>query len=65
MAGEITVIAALASTILVKIGPAQLPGGGALADVTDAMTYGFTAFAGFEAAAALGEEATNARRSVR
>lgn len=28
------------------------------------MIYGFTAFAGFEAAAALGEEATNARRSV-
>jgi len=28
------------------------------------MIYGFTAFAGFEAAAALGEEATNSRRSV-
>jgi amino acid transporter len=28
------------------------------------MIYGFTAFAGFEAAAALGEEARNSRRSV-
>jgi hypothetical protein len=28
------------------------------------MIYGITAFAGFEAAAALGEEARNARRSV-
>ena len=28
------------------------------------MIYGFTAFAGFEAAAALGEEAKNSRRSV-
>jgi Amino acid permease len=35
-----------------------------LADLTDAMIYGFTAFAGFGAAAALGEEAKNSRRSV-
>lgn len=33
-------------------------------DLTNAMIYGFTAFAGFEAAAALGEEARNTRRSV-
>jgi amino acid transporter len=58
---------------LVKIGPAHysaavlLPASSPdqrLADLTGAMVYGFTAFAGFEAAAALGEEATNARRSV-
>jgi amino acid transporter len=35
-----------------------------LADITDAMIYAITAFAGFEAAAALGEEARNSRRSV-
>jgi hypothetical protein len=35
-----------------------------LTDITDAMIYGLTAFAGFEAAAALGEEARNTRRSV-
>src|SRR5689334_12100572 len=65
--------AALAITILVKIGPAHYPvavlspassPNQRLTDLTDAMIYGFTAFAGFEAAAALGEEATNARRSV-
>jgi hypothetical protein len=73
VAGEIAVIAALAITILVKIGPAHYsvavlsPASSPnqrLTDLTDAMIYGFTAFAGFEAAAALGEEATNARRSV-
>jgi amino acid transporter len=37
---------------------------GQLTDITNAMIYGITAFAGFEAAAALGEEARNARRSV-
>jgi hypothetical protein len=72
-AGEIAVIAALAITILVKIGPAHYSAAvlspssspnQRLTDLTDAMIYGFTAFAGFEAAAALGEEATNARRSV-
>jgi amino acid transporter len=71
--GEIAVIAALAITILVKIGPAHYSAAvlspasspnQRLTDLTDAMIYGFTAFAGFEAAAALGEEATNARRSV-
>ena len=35
-----------------------------LSDITDAMIYGITAFAGFEAAAALGEEARDSRRSV-
>ena len=73
VAGEIAVIAALAITILVKIGPAHYsvavlsPASSPnqrLTDLTDAMIYGLTAFAGFEAAAALGEEATNARRSV-
>ena len=73
VAGEVAVIAALAITILVKIGPdhytaavlspASSPNG-QLTDITDAMIYGITAFAGFEAAAALGEEARNARRSV-
>ena len=73
VAGEVAVIAALAITILVKIGPAHYSAAvlspasspnQRLTDLTDAMIYGFTAFAGFEAAAALGEEATNARRSV-
>ena len=73
VAGEVAVIAALAITILVKIGaahysvavlsPASSPNG-QLTDITDAMIYGITAFAGFEAAAALGEEARNTRRSI-
>ncbi len=73
VAGEMAVIAALAITILVKIGPthysvavfspASSPNG-RLTDITNAMIYGITAFAGFEAAAALGEEARNTRRSV-
>ena len=72
-AGEMAVIAALAITILVKIGPAHYSAAvlspasspnRRLTDLTDAMIYGFTAFAGFEAAAALGEEARNSRRSV-
>ena len=73
VAGEVAVIAALAITILVKTGtahysvtvlsPASSPNG-QLTDITTAMIYGITAFAGFEAAAALGEEARNARRSV-
>jgi amino acid transporter len=76
VAAEMAVIAALAITILVKIGsarysaavlsPASSPNHRLtdLTDLTDAMIYGFTAFAGFEAAAALGEEARNSRRSV-
>ena len=73
VAGEVAVIAALAITILVKIGPDQYTAAilspasspnGQLTDITDAMIYGITAFAGFEAAAALGEEARNTRRSV-
>ena len=73
VAGEVAVIAALAITILVKIdpdhytaavlSPASSPNG-QLTDITDAMIYGITAFAGFEAAAALGEEARNTRRSI-
>jgi amino acid transporter len=72
-AGEIAVIVALAVTILVKAGaahysaavfsPASSPHG-QLSDVTNAMIYGISAFAGFETAAALGEEARNSRRSV-
>jgi amino acid transporter len=71
--GEVAVIAALAITVLVKtapahysvavLSPASSPNG-QLTDITNAMIYGITAFAGFEAAAALGEEARNARRSV-
>ena len=73
VAGEVTVIAALAITILVKTGPAHYSAAvlspassptGQLTDITTAMIYGITAFAGFEAAAALGEEARNTRRSV-
>lgn len=66
-------IAALAITILVEIGPAHYPVAvfspasaphGQLTGITNAMIYGITAFSGFEAAAALGEEARNSRRSV-
>src|SRR6185437_8570448 len=64
-AGEVAVIAALAITVLVKAGaahytlavfwPASSPHG-QFSDITTAMIYGISAFAGFEAAAALGEE---------
>ena len=73
VAGEVAVIAALAITILVRIGPAHYSAAvlwpassphGQLTDVTNAMIYGITAFAGFETAAALGEEARNPRRSI-
>jgi len=73
VAGEMAVIAALAITVLVKAGsvhvsaaafsPASSPNH-RLTDITDAMIYGITAFAGFEAAGALGEEARDTRRSV-
>jgi len=71
--GEIAVIAALAITVLVKTAPAHYSAAvlspasspnGQLTDITNAMIYGITAFAGFEASAALGEEARNARRSI-
>jgi hypothetical protein len=42
--------------------PASSPNG-QLTDITNAMIYSITAFAGYEAAAALGEEARNTRRS--
>ena len=71
--GEVAVIAALAITILVKTGaahysaavlsPASSPHG-QLTDITDAMIYGITAFAGYEAAASLAEEARNTRRTI-
>ena len=73
VAGEVAVIVALAITILVRIGPAHYSAAvlwpassphGQLTDVTNAMIYGITAFAGFETAAALGEEARNPRRSI-
>ena len=73
VAGEMAVIAALAITILVKIGPAHYsaavfsPASAPSAEpsgIATAMIYGITAFAGFEGAAALGEEARNPRRSV-
>ena len=72
-AGEVAVIAALAITILVKTGPAHWsaavfsPASSPhcqLSDITNAMIYGISAFAGFEAAAALGEEARHSRRSI-
>jgi amino acid transporter len=71
--GEVAVIAALAVTILVKVGPAHYSAAvlaprssphGQLTDITNAMIFGITAFAGFEAAAALGEEARDTRRSI-
>jgi amino acid transporter len=73
VAGEVAVIAALAITILVSVGPAHYSAAvlspasspnGQLTDITNAMIYGITAFAGFEASTALGEEARNTRRSV-
>ena len=73
VAGEVAVIAALAITILVNVGPAHYSAAvlwpasspnGQFTDVTNALIYGITAFAGFETAAALGEEARNARRSI-
>jgi amino acid transporter len=73
VAGEMAVIAALAITVLVRIGPAHYSAAvlapassphGQFTDVTNAMIYGITAFAGYETAAALGEEARNARRSI-
>jgi amino acid transporter len=73
VAGEVAVIAALAITILVKTGPAHYSASAfspassphaQLTDITNAMIYGITAFAGYEAAAALGEEARNTRRSI-
>ncbi len=72
-AGEVAVIAALAITILVKTGPVHYSAAvfspassphGQLSDITNAMIYGISAFAGFEAAAALGEEARDSRRSI-
>jgi amino acid transporter len=72
-AGEVSVIGALAITILVKtdaahfsaavFSPASSPHG-QFSDITNAMIYGISAFAGFEAAAALGEEARDSRRSI-
>jgi amino acid transporter len=72
-AGEVAVIAALAITILVKAGPAHYSAAvfapassphAQFSDITNAMIYGISAFAGFEAAAALGEEARDSRRSI-
>jgi len=72
-AGEVAVIAALAITILVRTGPAHYSAAvlspasslhGQFSDITNAMIYGISAFAGFEAAAALGEEARDSRRSI-
>ena len=73
VAGEVAVISALAITVLVKAGPAHYSAAvlspassphGQVTDLTQAMIYGITAFAGFEAAAALGEEARRSRRSI-
>ncbi|HEX5302230.1 MAG TPA: APC family permease [Streptosporangiaceae bacterium] len=71
--GEVAIIGALAVTILVSVGPADYSAAvlspaaspnGQLTDITNATIYGITAFAGFEAATALGEEARNTRRSI-
>lgn len=71
--GEVAVITALAITVLVKIGPAHYSAAvlspassphGQLAGIASAMIYGIAAFSGFEAAAVLGEEARDTRRSV-
>jgi amino acid transporter len=71
--GEVAVFVALAITILIKTGPAHFSPAvlspassahGQFTDITTATIYGITAFAGYEAAAALGEEARNTRRSI-
>ena len=63
----------LAITVLVKAGPAHYSAAvlspassphGQFTDITQAMIYGITAFAGFGAAAAPGEEDRESRRSV-
>ena len=73
VAGEVAVITTLAITILVKVGPSHYsiailsPSSsptGQVTDLTTALIYGITAFSGFEAAAALGEEARNTRRTI-
>ncbi|HEY9241321.1 MAG TPA: APC family permease [Streptosporangiaceae bacterium] len=73
VAGEVAVIAGLAITVLVKTGPGHYSAAalspassphGQFTDLTQALIYGITAFAGFEAAAALGEEARHSRRSI-
>jgi amino acid transporter len=73
VAGEVAVITALAITVLVKVSPAHYSAAvlspaaaphGQLTGITDALIYGITAFAGFEAAAVLGEEARHSRRAI-
>src|SRR6185437_6210829 len=63
----------LGAVVLVRIGPAHYSAAvlspassphGQLTDITNAMIYGITAFAGYEAAAALGEEARSSRRAI-
>ncbi len=71
--GEVAVFAALAITILAKVGPAHYsiavfsPASsphGKLSDISWGMIYAITAFAGYEAATTLGEEAKDTRRSI-
>ncbi len=71
--GEVAVFAALAITILAKVGPAHYSIAvfnptssphGKLSDISSGMIYGITAFAGYEAATTLGEEARDTRRSI-
>jgi amino acid transporter len=71
--GEVAVFAALAITILVKVGPAHYSiavfspassPNGRFAALGSGMIYGITAFAGYEAATTLSEEARDTRQSV-
>jgi amino acid transporter len=71
--GEVSVFVALAITILAKVGPAHYsiavlsPASsphGKIAGIATGMIYGITAFAGYEAATTLSEEAKEARRAV-
>jgi len=71
--GEVAVFAALAITILAKVGPAHYSiavfspassANGKISGIATGMIYGITAFAGYEAATTLSEEARDARRSV-
>lgn len=70
---EVAIFAALAITVLVKVGsthfsaatlsPASSPND-QFSDITTGMVYAIAAFAGFESGAALGEEARRTHRSI-
>jgi amino acid transporter len=73
VASEMAVIGALAITVLVKAAPSHFSidafsprssPSGQLREIANAMIFGVTAFAGFDAVASLGEEARKPRRTI-